>query len=238
MLKIVAINPLTLPFFAATTATTQVCPTGLWFFLPTTPTMGLDTTKWVNTRGCQKLAGFNMRIANPGSPFYWPLVKGWGVSCLKRLLLSKPPRQSHGGAGLSQCRMRGPQNSALSLAIACRAITTINSVRLDFGSSYLLHLLWDWILQSEWMLEGAKNLQGLVWESQTLAPLFIGPLTALCSHKKRGMWQKCTLPWGGRQVDACIRRAPIEYPACESHFVVSPWQCSETELFVILQTID
>ena len=35
-------------------------------------TMGLDTTKWVNARGCQKLAGFSMRIANPGSPFYRP----------------------------------------------------------------------------------------------------------------------------------------------------------------------
>ncbi len=50
----------------------QVYPNGLWFFLLTTPTMGLDTTKWLNARRCQKLAGFSMRIANPGSPFYWP----------------------------------------------------------------------------------------------------------------------------------------------------------------------
>ncbi len=42
--------------------------------------MGLDTTKWVNARGCQKLAGFSMRITNPGSPFYQPtdrFVRSW-----------------------------------------------------------------------------------------------------------------------------------------------------------------
>jgi hypothetical protein len=43
---------------------------------------------------------------------------------LERLLSTKPPRQSHGGAGLSQHRMRGPQNSACGLAIAHLAITT------------------------------------------------------------------------------------------------------------------
>jgi hypothetical protein len=90
-----------------------------------------------------------MRIANPGSPFYWPLVKGWGVGYLKKLLSTKPPRQSQGGASLSQRRMRGPHNSAHGLAVPRWAITTIKSVRLDFGSSYSLHLLWDWILQSE-----------------------------------------------------------------------------------------
>ncbi len=44
------------------------------------------------------------------------MVKGWGMGCLKRLLSTKPPQQCHGGADLSQRRMRGPQNSARGLA--------------------------------------------------------------------------------------------------------------------------
>ncbi len=115
----------------------QVYLTGLWFLQLTTQLWDWILLSERMLEGAKKLAGFSMDITNPGSPFYQPLVEGWGVGCLK--ILTKPPRQSHGGAVLSQCRMRGLQNSAPAMAVACLAITTIKSIQLDFGSYNLLH---------------------------------------------------------------------------------------------------